>query len=1589
MYKSPYTISIWDTNTSPETKICDIGSDTMTTSARALEPKLVRNINGKTTFQFKMYKDCYDPEVGKFSNPYLPLLINERVVKVHWEDEWYDFVIKNCQEDSAAKSYTFDCESWLVQELSKQGFNLEFDEKLKNNQGTIGTLAEKILKDTPWQIKQGMHIGLEYNKEAVYETTFNNQYDFEAQYLPDFSPATLRSNSNTILVFFSSIGALKPEGGEALLQFVYSDTNSFERETDSMMIKDSEQMNYQIYTTYSYNSLTGVYSFKAYPTSESTQTVDFCEISPIMGVSSEYRAKKLVNSLQTIYIPEVDKYCYILHREISNEPLQQVGTGETLYISVNGQILPIYLVGSQSGEGGDFYEFKDTTSNFAKYVQNLITNGNTFTNSDGWRKVYKDGTELKQKDLTPRVDAPNVKSYLQIPSTTDISNETEAWIFNSSIRSSRNFVQHFFKDEIYHFKVKAATTPPFSQVKIAAYTSSDTFYPTDDTYFNSVGGWSEDPVGSGWYWITLQCIQGMNLTSMLDARAGLFFKCTTQSSYFEIEAAELFKDVRGDNNVILTPASFDASGVIKDKYYVYPTEPEVASKDDIVFVYEGDIPIVQARPNDGYEYATTEFQKWRTITAKESNRFNLLQSLAEKFEVWCVIGADHDENGTITERWVDFKDTVGEDQNIGFIYGLDLKTVKRTIDSKQIVTKTIVKTNSNKYGENGFCTISRAQENYPKVNYVLDFGYYVNQGLLNNEALTAALYSISDEPGSDWPAHTPQGYYQKLHKFNTAYDAAANQYEKYKLQFDNLGAYLKVYEEYKANAESEKYSYMLNLFNLGNFVKANDTSNSALQDLWDRAHGSSTSDEVYEWYAAHAYPTEPRNESDVDAWKYNEAIIAAINAESKYDTQIQNINDTMYGNETLQIEGLEQKIAVAEAIMDEQVDLIGAADLQFQQSYGAYIQEGTWSSEDYFNDTSYYLDALDVAYTSARPRITYSIDILRLNALPDFKNKVFRLGDIAYVEDTEFFGYTTVNNIKTPYHEKVVLTELTQNLDDPSKDQFKVQNYRTQFEDLFQRITASVQSLQWNEADYGRAVDAVQKDQTINTDILQSSFTNAQNLVRNSMNNAIVQDASGISIIDQSNPGKQSRINAEGFFISTDGGDNWRNAVSAGGIATELLTAGAIDTNKISIRDGAWEAFRWDASGLNAYRSSGKGSGGVEYGTFVRFDKWGIYGLNGAESAYRPTEESAIWDNTKTSFALTWSGLNVTTPNGKSSMIVGTIPSSTDAGFFITKNTIENGAIATRTKVFYADTNGNLTLEGNIIASGGTIGGWTIGQTGLSYNNNTLYLGTTGIGTNNLIFKAGDKFGVAADGTLYATGANVSGNIVANGLTITATYSGGTASGTYNLLDAKNNTVNMAQFTIKGYHFYSYVDGYLVAMNSWPAATNRLAIGTPTLGADPYDGSPNSPLANWSTCAFRVEKDGTVWASKMNITGGSLTVGGNFSVNRQGILNASGAIISGSITASSGTFSNCIINNTCTINGTIGASGLISYGSQPSVYVQLKESFIKLHGGAADLFWQAPTSSATNKYNIGYVLVNSRYYWIVVDTQNLRIFLES
>jgi hypothetical protein len=83
---------------------------------------------------------------------------------------------------------------------------------------------------------------------------------------------------------------------------------------------------------------------------------------------------------------------------------------------------------------------------------------------------------------------------------------------------------------------------------------------------------------------------------------------------------------------------------------------------------------------------------------------------------------------------------MGEERGIGFVYGIDLQSIQRTLESTQIVTKTIVLENNNKYGKNGTCRISRSSFNYPQTDYVFNFDYYVNHQLMNGQELNRDLY---------------------------------------------------------------------------------------------------------------------------------------------------------------------------------------------------------------------------------------------------------------------------------------------------------------------------------------------------------------------------------------------------------------------------------------------------------------------------------------------------------------------------------------------------------------------------------------------------------------------------------------------------------------------------------------------------------------------------------------------------------------------------------------------------------------------------------------------------------------------------------
>jgi len=150
-----YEISLWEDYPAngriEERKLCVIGSDDMLTGARAIEPQMIEKINGTHEFSFKMYHWYVDEVTGeKYRNPFDHLLINERKVKLYWKDDWYDLVIKQCLEETNTRSTTYKCIDLYVNELSKNGYNLEFSTDLMNNIGTAEELAEKVLDGSSW-----------------------------------------------------------------------------------------------------------------------------------------------------------------------------------------------------------------------------------------------------------------------------------------------------------------------------------------------------------------------------------------------------------------------------------------------------------------------------------------------------------------------------------------------------------------------------------------------------------------------------------------------------------------------------------------------------------------------------------------------------------------------------------------------------------------------------------------------------------------------------------------------------------------------------------------------------------------------------------------------------------------------------------------------------------------------------------------------------------------------------------------------------------------------------------------------------------------------------------------------------------------------------------------------------------------------------------------------------------------------------------------------------------------------------------------------------------------------------------------------
>lgn len=1250
-----YEISVWEDrfvaasglmdSHYEEKKLCVIGSNTMTNGSRALEPNLVLNVNGTHTFTFKLYLSYIDTTTGeKIDNPFVKLLVNERRVKAYWDngqedinDKWYDLVIKDISEDSDSNTVTYTCEDLFINELGKSGFELNFSDEANNNQGTIYELATAVLDGTDWQLdeKNTDHL-LQTQEEALYEAKATNTDVLGGSFADGFLNITKDKNEkvpkNAVCYLpYSMVPHSDDEIADmTTIQFIYAP--KYTTEFSSMVITN-EDCNWLI-TGGKWIINGSNYQFKV----------------PQNGTSG--------GSLRTIFT--VSKEAYVSNRYRGNvycrKQLSTYDANLERYVNV------YKLKGSNpTADDKRIFGYVDYDYDASDLVNNLLSNNKDFKDTTGWK-----GTDLKIEllpELGLNTDLTTYKGHSYLSAVLKKGLE----LVNDTFSSASQYLSSgFFEGQQLRFSLGLnSSTVTGLQVLIQSKTKKDS--EGNPIVYFSTTNLSKPEISDGvsWYSGTLTCVKALAKNFLSDAQ--LIITSTNVSEtilkILETRLYELFQGItggagsQGNNNL------YDINTVdVAKKFYYYYYEGTSNSDGTAPYIYKAQIPCPLYEPVYGgwaksagatdREYS--QFEKVRTIYGQQSNRFNLLQELAETFKCWARFKIYHNADGSIERdskgkqrKTVYFSEKIGQQLSYGFTYGIDLNTIRRTQSSSELVTKTIVLANYNENAPNGTCSIVDSEENYPRENFVLNFDYYVNQGLLDGETLNRDLYysGTSDDY---------IGYYTKLHKYNIEYLTAADKAILLRNQETRLLQQSVVYEGLLACAVKERDELIDELAALGG-----DTSGTKTKTPNPKADDSDQSNLLIKgkWipiqkalqqikqYISKPNPTGGGTTSVLAPSNQNADLIKTI---KDLDGDI-----ATYRAICLKLDAalatLQTAISANTTLRDTLLKQIKELHQRFYNKYSTYIQEGSWNSEDYIDPNIYYYDALSVAYTSSRPQVQYDIAVTRVSELPEFKFRRFHVGDTTYIQDPDFFGYEYYSKIdkkRTPYKEAVLISEISINFDEPDKDTITVQNYKTQFEDLFQRINATTQSLQFVQGGYNRAAGVVNEKGELKADILQDSLLAAQDIVTKATDESVVQDNTGITLTSLKNLDQKLKITSGGIVFSDDGGETWTTMMKAGQIGVQFLSAGSISTSKITIMDGTTPAFRWDTNGITAYWSgkdylTPESNPVLKMNRFVRFDKFGIYGYNNGNdndnTNFVPANEEEVRSNSM--FSLTWSGL--------------------------------------------------------------------------------------------------------------------------------------------------------------------------------------------------------------------------------------------------------------------------------------------------------------------------------------------------------------
>ena len=1233
-----YELSFWEDSIEEgvltEHKRYVFGADGMVSLNRALEPKLKTSVNGSKQLTFSLYKKYIDTISGQeVDNPFCLDLINEAKIKLKYKQKWYDFIIKDVDEKSSTRLTNYIATECHINELSKNGFGLVLDAKLENNMGTAQELIDFVLADTDWSLD-------EENSETIPQTLEETLIEVTLQasvnatllvddngYAPTIGNSSVIPADSKIYLFYSCC-----KNKTKKLQFIYIPAGQEMLLNSDRIIQNKNCQYFIDGTSYALDEQGLFQQYGLYkPTNLNISTV---------AISGNIRGKRYVFSTKTEYNALLDKY------------------------------VTCYTKGTESWRG--YTETKIVAPNI---VQNYITNS-TFTNTSGWTGTYifnqsdyankkseygatclalTDPDIFEQLGTITDFSSLQCTPYLQLKFAGRAASEVEGYVpfrssvVNSSFYDNRKKIKNFYPGQKFillykcqgdNIDFEVEVGEKFYSVESGGYID----YKTTDKgkqrlpvflRFKSSDANNCGTALPGYRYIigTISATYNLTEDQFLSLKIQTFLSSMgTSENYLNLEDFQIFEYFPSSNSDLPFISPYDTiqeSQMVTQYIYFNPrleTNELATNKSDMV------LEILDSPRTDLIESIAEHAEKITAVTIKESNYFNIIQKICETFECWADFVVSHHDDGRIKDKKIVVKNYIGQKNYCGFKYGVNLKDITRKIDSKQIVSKLIVPDVVNSHAQNGFCTIARAGSNEIKENFIYDFTYYINQGMLNANELSTILYSLTGASGEDLVLFDNdykyggttnlQGYYTRLARINE--------------QIDSITSQLNTYSTPMMQAQANVTAYRVGLSSAEELSKESIAS-------FKQVAGFEYTDIIVDDDTAETTRRQKLVNDNLTIKKYYQQIAEAATSYSKYYVQLNQATADLeaYENEYSNLTHKNQQLGEWKKLLN----------LLFFKTYYRFIQEGTWKNASYVDDEKYFIDACAVAYNSSLPKVTYTINVESLEGVDD--DFSFNLADETWIEDIEFFGYDQQTGY--PYREEVVVTEITYNLDQPDKDNIKVQNYKNQFQDLFQTITASVQSVNYSSGAWDKAASFSNSSDAEKSQFLQGALNYADTVLTNAGEQSVVWDSTGITITDNLSPNQQLRIVAGGIFLRDDeeGGLNWKAGISSKGINAKLITTGQLNTGAIQIMRGDEPYFRWDEYGITAYDFSNsldeRYINGLNTKRGVRFDRFGLYGydmttgflVNGENiidgSLWHPKSLQEVTDNAL--FGLTWDGL--------------------------------------------------------------------------------------------------------------------------------------------------------------------------------------------------------------------------------------------------------------------------------------------------------------------------------------------------------------